>query len=178
MARGLPTGWPGVSPTGWPGVSRPVARGQKFMCCVRNPRNINIFVRVPGREDSGTRPGGSVTGVTEKLFMCQMFMSHYVPFPAPNFRLIFRSLNRVYEQGAYNFRIRSSQTGTLQTGTLRIREKFLEGRQKGREREGKGWTPLAKRATGQFSDKVPLSCALKLKAPPFTKFRHEKGTQT
>ena len=37
--------------TGWPGVSRPVARGQKFMCCVRNARNINIFVRVPGRED-------------------------------------------------------------------------------------------------------------------------------
>ena len=28
-----------------------VARGQIFMCCVRNPRNINIFVRVPGRED-------------------------------------------------------------------------------------------------------------------------------
>ena len=51
----------GGLPTGWPGVSRPVARGQKFMCCVRNPRNINIFVRVPGREDLGTRPGGSVT---------------------------------------------------------------------------------------------------------------------
>ena len=33
------------------GVSRPVSRGQKFMCCVRNPRNINIFVRAPGRED-------------------------------------------------------------------------------------------------------------------------------
>ena len=28
-----------------------VVRGQMFMCCVRNPRNINIFVRVPGRED-------------------------------------------------------------------------------------------------------------------------------
>ena len=28
-----------------------VARGQTFMCCVRNPRNINIFVQVPGRED-------------------------------------------------------------------------------------------------------------------------------
>ena len=40
------------------GVSRPVARGQKFMCCVQNPRNINVFVRVPGREDSGSRPGG------------------------------------------------------------------------------------------------------------------------
>ena len=48
--RWLP-GWGGGLPTGWPGVSWPVARGQKFMCCVRNPRNINIFVRVPGRED-------------------------------------------------------------------------------------------------------------------------------
>ena len=55
------------------------ARGQKFMCCVRNPRNINIFVRVPGREESGSRPGGSVTGVTEKLFMCQMFMCLFRP---------------------------------------------------------------------------------------------------
>ena len=61
------------------GVSRPVARGQKFMCCVRNPRSINIFVRVPGREESGSRPGGSVTGVTEKLVMCQMFMCLFRP---------------------------------------------------------------------------------------------------
>ena len=38
-------------PTGWPGVSRPMARGQRFMRCVRSPRNITIFVRVPGRED-------------------------------------------------------------------------------------------------------------------------------
>ena len=64
----------GGSPDRVGGFSRPVARGQKFMCCVRNPRNINVFVRVPGREESGSRPGGSVTGVTEKLFMCQMFM--------------------------------------------------------------------------------------------------------
>ena len=35
VARGLPTG----------------GRGQKFMCRVLNLRNINIFVRVPGRED-------------------------------------------------------------------------------------------------------------------------------
>ena len=54
-------------------------QGSKFMCCVRNPKNINIFVRVPGREDSGTRPGGSVTGVTEKLFTCQMFMCLFRP---------------------------------------------------------------------------------------------------
>ena len=58
------------------GVSRPVARGQKFMCCARN---INVLVRVPGREESGARPGGSVTGVTEKLFMCQMFMCLFRP---------------------------------------------------------------------------------------------------
>ena len=73
----------GVLRTGWPGVSRPVARGQEFMCCVRNPRNINIFVRVPGQEDPGTRPGGSVTGVTEKLFMCQMFMCLFRPLSMP-----------------------------------------------------------------------------------------------
>ena len=34
---GLPIGWS--------------AGGQTFMCCVRNPRNIKIFVWVPGRED-------------------------------------------------------------------------------------------------------------------------------
>ena len=56
-----------------------MARGQKFMCCVRNPRNINVFVRVPGLEESGSRPGGSVTGVTEKLFVCQMFMCLFRP---------------------------------------------------------------------------------------------------
>ena len=76
--RWLP-GRGGVSRPGRGRVSRPVARGQKFMCCVRNPRNINVFVRVPGREESGSRPGGSVTGVTEKLFMCQMFMCLFRP---------------------------------------------------------------------------------------------------
>ena len=69
----------GGLPTGWGGVFRPLARGRKFMCCVRNPRNINVFVRAPGREESGSRPGGSVTGVTEKLFMCQMFMCLFRP---------------------------------------------------------------------------------------------------
>ena len=75
----------GGLPTGWGGVSRPVARGQKFMCCVRNPRNINVFVRVPGREESGSRPGGSVTGVTKKLFMCQMFMRLFWPLNKKKF---------------------------------------------------------------------------------------------
>ena len=69
----------GFSRPGGGGVSRPVARGQKFMCCVRNPRKINVFVRVPGREESGSRPGGSVTEVTEKLFVCQMFMCLFWP---------------------------------------------------------------------------------------------------
>ena len=74
----------GVSRPGWGGgVSRPVARGQKFMCCVRNPTNINVFVRVPGREESGSRPGGSVTLVTEKVFMCQMFMCLFRPLIYP-----------------------------------------------------------------------------------------------
>ena len=65
-----------------------VARGQTFVCCVRNPRNINKFC-------PGTRPGGSVTGVTEKLFMCQMFMCLFwpltrdpVPVAGPSFLLI------------------------------------------------------------------------------------------
>ena len=69
------------------GVSRPVARGPKFMCCARNPRNINVFVRVPGREESGSRPGGSVTGVTEKLFMCQMFMCLFRPLFPRNYSI-------------------------------------------------------------------------------------------
>ena len=60
FVRWLPR-WGGGSPDR-------VARGQIFMCCVRNPRNINMFVvRVPGREHQCDR-------VTEKLFMCQMFM--------------------------------------------------------------------------------------------------------
>ena len=63
------------------GVSRPVARDQKFMCCVRNPRNISVFVQVSGREESGSRPGGSVTGVTENFFL--FVPNVYVPFLAP-----------------------------------------------------------------------------------------------
>ena len=55
VARGLPT------------------RGQGSKVYVL--RNINIFVRIPRPAGSGTRPGGSVTGVTEKLFMCQMLRS-------------------------------------------------------------------------------------------------------
>ena len=38
-----------------PPVTRPSpdreARGHMFMCYLRNPRNINVFARVPGREN-------------------------------------------------------------------------------------------------------------------------------
>ena len=61
-------------------VSRPVARGQKFMCCVRNPRNINIFVRVPGREDR------------DIVYVPNV----YVPFPAPIHMRRLRSIPIVY----------------------------------------------------------------------------------
>ena len=73
-------------PTGWPGVSRPECAKWlvlKFMCCCARkiPRNINIFVRVPGHDGSGTRSGGSVTGVTEKLFRrFRMFLCLSVVF--------------------------------------------------------------------------------------------------
>ena len=94
-------------PTGWGSVSRPVARGRKFVCCVRNPRNINVFVRVPGREESGSRPGGSVTGVTEKLFMYQMFMCLFRPlayrppnsFTCSSFIGVFFSLKKGSSKG-------------------------------------------------------------------------------
>ena len=66
----------GGLPTGWPGVSRPVARGQKFMCYVlcAEPKEHKHFRPGTRPGGSGSRLGGSVTGVTEKLFMCQMFM--------------------------------------------------------------------------------------------------------
>ena len=37
---------------------------------------------------SGTRPGGSVTGVTEKLFMCQVFMCLFRPLVVGSLLLI------------------------------------------------------------------------------------------
>ena len=40
-----------------------MSKGQRFMCYLRNPRNINLFVRVPDREDSGEARGpGSLGG--------------------------------------------------------------------------------------------------------------------
>ena len=67
-----------VGGVSWPGFFTG-GQGSKVHVLCAEPRNINIFVRVPGREESGSRPGGSVTGVTEKLFMCQMFMCLFRP---------------------------------------------------------------------------------------------------
>ena len=65
---------------GWGGgvVSRPVGQGQMLMCCVQNQPKENKTFR------PGTRPGGWVTGVTEKLFMCQMFMCLFRPNNSQN----------------------------------------------------------------------------------------------
>ena len=60
VARGLPTG----------------GQGSKVYVLCAEPKEQKHFrpgtrpggFGVPGREDSGTRPGGSVTGVTEELF--------------------------------------------------------------------------------------------------------------
>ena len=38
-------------PSGDRGVSRSGGQGSKFMCYPRNPRNINLFIRMPDRED-------------------------------------------------------------------------------------------------------------------------------
>ena len=42
--------WP-VTPPVTGGSPDREARGQSFMCYPRNPRNINLFVRMPDRED-------------------------------------------------------------------------------------------------------------------------------
>ena len=57
VARGLPTG----------------GQGSKVYVLCAEPKEHNKHLR------PGTRPGGSVTGVTEKLFMCQMFMCLFRP---------------------------------------------------------------------------------------------------
>ena len=56
VARGLPTG----------------GQGSKVYVPCAEPKEYKHF-------RPGTRPGGSVTGVTEKLFMCQMFMCLFRP---------------------------------------------------------------------------------------------------
>ena len=59
LARGLPTG----------------GQGSKVdvLCATAEPKEHKHFRTGTRPGGSGARPGGSVTGVTEKLFMCQMF---------------------------------------------------------------------------------------------------------
>ena len=96
------------------------------MCCVRNPRNINVFVRVPGREESGSRPGGSVTGVTEKLFMCQMFMCLFRP-------LLLWQVHRVFVHGPSFWWLSCVLTAGLSTSASLAQGKLEQSiRRKGR----------------------------------------------
>ena len=53
------------------------------MCCVRKPRTINIFVRVPGREDRW--PGDREIVYVPKV---------YVPFPAPTLCFLWSFLTK------------------------------------------------------------------------------------
>ena len=55
----------GVLPTGW-------RQGSNVYVVCAEPKEHKHF-------RPGTRPGGSVTGVTEKLFMCQVFMCLFWP---------------------------------------------------------------------------------------------------
>ena len=58
MARGLPTG----------------GQGSKVYVLCAEPKEHKHSRPGTRRRGLGTRPGGSVTGVTEKLFMCPMFI--------------------------------------------------------------------------------------------------------
>ena len=64
VARGLPTG----------------GQGSKVYVLCAEPKEHKHF-------RPGTQPGGSVTGVTEKLFMCQMFMCLFRPLRVLAFSL-------------------------------------------------------------------------------------------
>ena len=63
VARGLPTG----------------GQGSKVYVLCAEPNEHKHFRPGTRPGGSGARPGGSVTGVTEKLFMCQMFMCLFRP---------------------------------------------------------------------------------------------------
>ena len=65
------------------GVYRPGGQGSNVYVLCAERKDINIF-------RPGTRPGGSVTGVTEKLFVCQIFMCLFWP---PEIIQIFRLRN-------------------------------------------------------------------------------------
>ena len=66
MARGLPTG----------------GQGSKVYALCAEPKEYKHFRPGTRLGGSGARPGGPVTGVTEKLFMCQMFMCLFRPLIA------------------------------------------------------------------------------------------------
>ena len=55
------------------GGSRPGGQGSNVYVLCAEPKEHKHFC-------PGTRPEGSVTGVTKKLIMCQMFITVYVPF--------------------------------------------------------------------------------------------------
>ena len=76
---GLPTGWPGGSPDRVArGLPTGGQRSKVYVLCVA-PKEHKHFRPCTRPGGSGTRPGGSVTGVTEKLFMCQMSMCLFWP---------------------------------------------------------------------------------------------------
>ena len=63
VARGLPTG----------------GQGSKVYVLCAEPKEHKLFRPGTRPGGSGTWAGGSVTGVTEKSFMCQMFMCLFRP---------------------------------------------------------------------------------------------------
>ena len=63
VARGLPTG----------------GQETKVYVLCADPKEHKHFRPGTRPGGSGAQPGGSVTGVTEKLFMCQMFMCLFWP---------------------------------------------------------------------------------------------------
>ena len=64
-------GWPGGLPTG--------GQGSKVYVLCAEPKEYKHLRPGTRPGGSGTRLGGSLTGVTEKLFMCQMFFRPLEP---------------------------------------------------------------------------------------------------
>ena len=97
--------WP-VTPPATGGSPDREARGQSFMCYPRNPRNINLFVRIPDRD-------GPVTGATGKKFyeFGNNVVAHgiWCPLPSPSFSRV--SLRVIFSPRNY----RENATQNLQT---------------------------------------------------------------
>ena len=64
-----PLRWPGGSPDR-------EARGQSFMCYPQNPRNINLFVRIPDGEDRWP-------GRREKVLCAKVLCAFFAPYHLP-----------------------------------------------------------------------------------------------